>query len=250
MRELWATRRRLVFTYDLLVLGLLLLVGILYLEFRDYVFEHQIFRHSASSAQLIPEKYRVFANCMWLGAIGGVVISLKGVYDNACEPPWSNCYNLWHLGRPFSGAVTGVMAVFIFLFLTQNAGFSRPAVYLAAFILGTQEARFFTFLFEIGRIIVQVPPSLKEATGLRVTAIEPAEGGENTVVVLAGQGFERGVNVKVGGVQLTNQVAAPDGTSVAGAIPRLEGQTRLVDVTVLNPSGSSAILPNKFKFIA
>ncbi len=250
MRELWATRRRLVFTYDIVVLVLLLVVGVLYLEYRDYAFEHQVFRGSASFPHLIPEKYRVFANCMWLGALGGVIISLKGVYDNACEPPWSNCYNLWHLGRPFSGAVTGVMAVFIFLFLTQNAGFSRPAVYMAAFILGTQEARFFTFLFEIGRIIVQIPPSMKDAAGLRVTAIEPVEGSENMVVVLAGQGFERGVSVKVGGVALAHQVTAPDGTSVAGAVPNLGGLTRLVDVTLLNPSGTSVILPNKFRFIA
>jgi hypothetical protein len=238
--QLWSTRRRLVFSYDIFVLFALLLIAFLYMEFRD----------ETKVKPWFPEPYRVFAHAMWLGSLGGIVVSLKGVYENACEPPWSNCYNLWHLGRPFSGAVTGLMTVFIFLFLTQNSGFSRPAVYLAAFILGTQEARFFTFLFEIGRILVQVPPSLKEVPGLRVTAVEPSEGPAGTVVILAGQGLERTVSVRLGGVALANAVVAPEGGSVAGTVPDLGGKTRMVDLTVLNPSGGSIVMESKFKFIA
>src|SRR5262245_23870271 len=151
LSELWATRRRLVFSYDLAVLLLLLAVAVIYFQFRGL----------PTKDGLLSEHYRVFLHSMWLGSLGGVIISLKGVYDNAGDPPWNNCYNLWHLGRPFSGAITGLVTVLIFVFLSQGGSVSRPAVYMAAFILGTQEARFFNFLFEIGRIVVQVPPTLK-----------------------------------------------------------------------------------------
>jgi hypothetical protein len=236
--ELWATRRRLDFFYDILVLLLLLVVAVLYVEFKG----------DARVKDWIPYEYTVFVHSMWLGSLGGVIISLKGVYGNACDPPWSNCYNLWHLGRPFSGAVTGLVTVLIFLFITQGTGFNRPVVYLAAFILGTQEARFFTFLFEIGRIIVQVPPSLKPPAGLRVTAVEPAVGPPGTLVILAGQGLERNAVVKLGGMALDKPVVSPDGSSAAGTVPKLGGATRAVDVTVLNPSGSSVVLPDRFRY--
>jgi hypothetical protein len=240
VRELTLTRRRLVFFYDIGTLLVLLILAVLYARHKDA---------TCLKAWIRPE-YRLFVHCMWLGALGGVSISLKGVYDNAGDPPWSNRFNLWHLGRPFSGAVTGLVTVLIFSFMTQGGGaLNRPVVYLAAFILGTQEARFFTFLAEIGRIIVQVPPSLKPPT-LRITAVQPNQGPSGTAVIVAGQAFEQGAVVKLGGEKLGQQVVAPDGVSIAGIVPKL-GKTPpwLADVTVYNPnSGATAILSDGFKY--
>ena len=56
-------------------------------------------------------KYKLLFNCMWFGALGGVTISLKGIYDHGvATDPWKNDYNLWHLGRPASGAVAGLIS--------------------------------------------------------------------------------------------------------------------------------------------
>jgi hypothetical protein len=65
---------------------------------------------------------------------------------------------------------------------------SQPVLYAAAFILGTQESRFFNFLYEVARIIVQVPKE-QEPTGLKVTDIQPIEGHADDVLVIRGQGF-------------------------------------------------------------
>src|SRR5262249_38179913 len=132
---LWVTRRRLVFSYDIAILLLLLITAAFYVN-------------DVKVHGWISDNYRIFANAMWLGALGGVIISLKGVYDNAGNPPWSDYYNLWHLGRPFSGAATGLITVLIFIALNPGAAPNRPVIYIAALILGTQEARFFTFLSE------------------------------------------------------------------------------------------------------
>jgi len=239
IKRFWANRRRFVFVYDILVLVVLLAVGVLYVHFKD----HELVK------AWITDGYRVFAHCMWLGALGGVVISLKGVYDHARNPPWDHGYNLWHFGRPFNGAITGLITVLIFVFFAQNGQFNRPVVYLAAFILGTQEMRFFAFLAEIGRIIVQVPPSAKPPSGLRVIAIDPSQGGPGTQLIVVGQGFEQGAKVKLGGMELEKPVVSADGSAVTGVVPKLEGATRMVDVTVHNPGGSSVVLPDKFKYV-
>jgi hypothetical protein len=239
IERFWANRRRFIFIYDILVLLVLLALAVLYVRFRSHEFVQA----------WITDRYRVFAHCMWLGAIGGVVISLKGVYDHARDPPWDHGYNLWHFGRPFNGAITGLITVLIFVFFAQNGQFNHPVVYLAAFILGTQEMRFFAFLAEIGRIIVQVPPSVKAPSGLRVAAIDPSEGRAGTQLIVAGQGFEQGAKVKLGGIELEKPLVSADGRAVSGVVPKLEGATRMVDVTVHNPGGSSLVVPDKFKYV-
>ena len=242
VRELMSNPRGWVFAYDLFLVVALLALALVYVHYRDV----EPFKN------WLPEQYRVFANSMWLGALGGIVISLKGVYDHAGNPPWSDLYNLWHFGRPFSGAVTGLVTVLIFMVFNEGPSggqLNRPVIYLAAFILGTQEARFFAFLAEIGRIIVQVPATLEKAAGLRVAAIEPTEGAAGATIVLAGQGFGAQVRVRLGEMTLLNPVVGPNGTTVAGVVPDLGGATRQVDVTVRNSDGTSVVLPDRFKFI-
>lgn len=100
----------------------------------------------------------------WAGALGGVAISLKGVYEHGVGPqakgkpaPWDNDLFIWHLGRPFSGIIVG-LAVFILLKTAYPSGNPSPAAMAAAaFILGTQEKRFFAWIKQIGAVVVAVP---------------------------------------------------------------------------------------------
>lgn len=114
----------------------------------------------------------------WAGALGGIAISFKGVFDHKAklEPGddpsktklWSNELMPWHIGRPFTGLIVGI---FVFIALKAVYPSGNPSeVTLAAvsFVLGTQEHNFFLFIKEIGAVVVNVPknnnptdPSLK-----------------------------------------------------------------------------------------
>jgi hypothetical protein len=100
----------------------------------------------------------------WAGALGGIAISLKGVYEHGTRPaggdkrePWDNDLLIWHLGRPASGVIVGI-AVYILLKTAYPSGSpSAGAMAAAAFILGTQEKRFFGWIKQIGAVVVAVP---------------------------------------------------------------------------------------------
>ncbi len=83
----------------------------------------------------------------WFGALGGVMVSLQGIF--AHNDKWDSSYNYWHI---FSGVVGAVFGVFSFLFLivivktsgatmdsNKNSSFVFP---LAAFILGYSQQEF------------------------------------------------------------------------------------------------------------
>ena len=190
---------------------------------------------------------------MWFGALGGVIISLKGIYDHSTGPDgWDTSFNLWHLGRPVSGAVAGLMTVVLLQVVNANgsdAMLNAPVVFATAFIFGTQERRFFNFLYEVARLIVQVPEESKTAS-LRITGIQPSEGSSGGVVVISGQGIERNASAKLGAAAIEKLTVSADGTSAAGIIPGRPIGADTVDVTVANSSGASFVLPDKFKYTA
>lgn|GEM_PF-6394811 len=89
-------------------------------------------------------RYKLLFNCMWFGALGGITISLKGVYDHGSSTsPWKNDYNLWHIGRPASGAVAGLIAGLLLYLIIPTEKVSPVIVYGMAFIFGTQDRAFF-----------------------------------------------------------------------------------------------------------
>jgi hypothetical protein len=45
----------------------------------------------------------------WFGALGAVLLSLKGIFEH--EHDWSDTYWPWHLSRPLVGASVGIVAV-------------------------------------------------------------------------------------------------------------------------------------------
>jgi IPT/TIG domain len=224
-----------IFSYDIVVLTILALLGAWYVEFPETL--------------KLNDPYKLAVESMWFGSLGGVIISLKGIYDHSAGPDgWDPSYNLWHLGRPLSGAVAGLMTVVLLQVVNSNGGLTKPVVYAAAFIFGTQERRFFNFLYEVARLIVQVPEEAK--SGFVLTEIQPTEGSAGSVIVATGQGFERTATVKLGAAAVEKLVVSSDGTTAAGIIPARPLGADVVDVSVINAAGKSATLPAKFKFTA
>ncbi|HEY1796367.1 MAG TPA: IPT/TIG domain-containing protein [Stellaceae bacterium] len=198
----------------------------------------------------LPEVLRVPVQAAWFGALGGIIISLKGVYDHAGGKPanqWDNSYDLWHLGRPLSGAVAGGITYLLLRAINQSDHLTEPVVYAGAFILGTQERRFFNFLSEVGRLVVQVPDETKTPT-FQLGTIQPAQGAAGETVLLCGHGFAPGLTVAIGGRPAGQVVVAADGTSVAGVLPAHDAGP--VDIAITNPTGESATLPRAFTYIA
>ena len=99
----------------------------------------------------------------WAGALGGVVISLHGVYEHASvdkkthENLWADGWPLWYFGRPFSGTVAGIITYFLFKAVYPSGSPTPAVVVAAALILGMQENRFFAFIAKVGSLIVAVP---------------------------------------------------------------------------------------------
>jgi hypothetical protein len=187
MSDLWW--RRTVFLYELGIFGVLLVLAFLYYEV-DGV------------KNIVPDVFQGLpVEVAWFGALGGVAIGLKGVYDHpVVEPtapagvePWDNARLLWHFGRPFSGMLAGIVT-YVLLKAVYPSGTPAQAVVLAAaFILGTQERRFFEFLKEVGAVIVAVP-NQENGTGTNGNGGTAAGEGGN------GEGANE-VGDKTGGVE-------------------------------------------------
>jgi Abnormal spindle-like microcephaly-assoc'd, ASPM-SPD-2-Hydin len=91
----------------------------------------------------------------WFGALGAVTISLAGVFFYG-HSGWDRKYNYWHIGRPFFGAVLGIIAFFMFVLIISSAGTQIPFLetpdnakskdfviyYVLAFLVGYREKTF------------------------------------------------------------------------------------------------------------
>ncbi len=236
--------RRLLFFYDLAVVLLLAVLAVLYLRYVGT----NVTDGAAQWWLKLLQQYQLPIKCLWFGSLGGVVISLKGIYDHpvGASNGWNDSFELWHLGRPISGAITGVITYVLLRAINPSAEPTAPVLYAAAFILGTQESRFFNFLFEVGRIIVQVPQ--ETTAGLKVLDVQPPQGKAGQVLVVRGQGFATGVILKLGDSALTDVSVANDGAAAAGIIP--PGTAGQVDLVVANPDGATIVLHNKFSRVA
>ena len=82
---------------------------------------------------------------VWFGALGGVVISLQGIFFH--NGTWSNEYNYWHA---LSGVIGAVYGIFSYLFLVvvikaatnQAIDYNSAIFALAAFTLGYAQRQF------------------------------------------------------------------------------------------------------------
>jgi hypothetical protein len=250
--QITLTRRRMVFFYDLLWLAILGLIG-LYLANVYNCKESDADTDCCILALLsacwpLLLKYKILINCSWFGALGGVTISLKGVYDHGNpNDPWTNAFNLWHIGRPLSGAVAGLIVSVLFLLVFPANTLSPLVLYGVAFIFGTQDAAFFDFLSEFASRFVKT--SKQGPVGVRVNSVTPPHGTAGDTLTIVGQGFEPEATVKIGPAKLEKYTMTADGTTISGPLPRIDGLApdgRVLDVIVMNKSGSSAALVGKF----
>jgi hypothetical protein len=231
--KFWPPNRVAIFAYDVGVLAACLAIGLALIELQlpKFFVEHHIEVRS-----------------MWFGALGGIMISLKGIYEHAKGPDgWDDSFSLWHIGRPFSGAITGLMTVVLMEAANPGKSLTAPVVYAAAFVFGTQERRFFNFLYEVAKLVVQVPGDDKSA-GPRLTEVQPGEGPPGTVFIIRGRGIEPSPTIKFGSAKIDHVTVASDGTSAAGVVPARPAGAEVVDVIVVNQSGTSMVLAEKFKY--
>jgi hypothetical protein len=224
-----------IFVYDLIVVLILLAVAVYYLK-------------NPAPFTLGSANLNIAVRATWFGALGGIVISLKGVYDHCCHRgAWDDCFDLWHVGRPFSGGLTGLITLVLLLAVYQNGAPSEPVVYAIAFIFGTQERRFFNFLSEVAALVVRVPNE-DQNTGLTATDIQPSQGTADALVVISGHGFAQGATVTIGANPLANVVVSKDGTTIAGSVPA--GGPGPAEVTIANPDGKRVVLKGRFTYTA
>jgi hypothetical protein len=235
--------RRIVFAYDLAVVVGLLIVGVLYV--RNMPGYWLAAPKGPDSASVISSA-ELSLRAMWFGALGGIVISLKGVYDHCCaRGEWDQCFDFWHFGRPFSGALTGLITLVLLLAVNPNNIPSEPAVYAIAFIFGTQERRFFNFLSEVAGLVVRVPNEDQQA-GLKGIDIQPSRGKVGEQVLITGQGFLQGASVTIGSNKIADVIVSKDGRTIGGTVPA--GGSGEAEVTIANPNGDRVVLPNKFTY--
>ena len=151
-----AWKRRLIFLYTVgWFLGLLAL-AILYFK-------------TGTVGTALPKEFRGLpVYTAWFGALGGVAISFKGVYD---WPPldektgadlWTGRWPLWYIGRPFSGLLIGVVTFTLLRAAYPSGKPFAPTFEVAAFVLATQDARFFGFVYEVGKLILHTPDEAKK----------------------------------------------------------------------------------------
>jgi len=248
------SRRRMIFFYDLLWVLILGVVAWILTQKNNCILPtvhpSQIDWSKISSYCILWTKYKVLFNCMWFGALGGVTISLKGIYDHgASTDPWRNDYNLWHIGRPVSGAIAGLIAGLLLYLIIPADKISPVLVYGLAFIFGTQDKAFFDFLSQIGGRFL--PKSEPTPPLLQVIGIDRPEGKAGESIKITGQAIDKNAVLRVGGKTLGTPVIAPDGTSASGTVAPLGPQAKdtKVDVEVINPGGRSIVLLEKFKYL-
>jgi IPT/TIG domain len=238
--------RTTIFIYDLVVLAVLMVIGVLYFKHHAW-FDLGGDPQPGEGGGLKQNAVNLSIHCMWFGALGGIIISLKGVYDHAIGgDPWKDDFNLWHIGRPVSGAMAGLMTFLLLLVFNPASTPSEPIAYAAAFIFGTQERRFFNLLSEVARLIVQVPSETTQRP-LTLASIAPNQGTAGTPIKIVGAGFDPKATATLGGAAIGN-LEVKDATSITGLAPAKPAGVDEADLVVTNPDGTSATLPKAFRF--
>lgn len=125
-----------VFVLQMIYLVALVAIGLLYIHWT--AFQHLLPNPAGPIPLAVP----------WWGALGGVTISFTGIFRNADR--WQSRYELWHIARPFIGAVVGSVSYLIFIVIIRATGTipshqsptSNAIFDLVAFITGYREEAF------------------------------------------------------------------------------------------------------------
>ena len=180
----------------------------------------------------------------WFGMLGGVAISYKGIIDHRDATQWDSGWILWYVARPFNGFIVGILTLALLAVVNTASLPSIPALAVACFTLGTQERRFFAFLYAVAKLVLNTPD---DETGLQINSLSPASGGASTLLIIEGSGFQKGATVSIGGTVIATATVATDGSSIAVVVPSgLKAGDLAVMVT--NPDNSARQSATKFKY--
>lgn len=131
--------------------------------------------HVAHLAYHVPRTIGpVPATVPWFGAVGGLLISLQGIF--IYNRRWQHSYDYWHYLRPIVGALVGTMAVFILIVILNSAGASSSTTSLSK-ASATSESR--RVLFEVVAFLVGYREETFRALMKRVldVIISPGDAG-------------------------------------------------------------------------
>lgn len=227
--------RRFAFGYNVVVLLGLIVVGLLYMRRPD------LFTWLTSV-----DWRKAAVHGVWFAMLGGVAISLKGIYDHRLDSEWTGGgWTLWYLGRPLSAAIVGIMTYLLLQVANTSSSPTIPTLAVAAFVLGTQEKRFFTFVYDVGGLVLTVP---EKSGSLSLKDIQPRTGKEGEVVVASGQAIAQGATLSVGGRPLADVHVSADGTAAAGQLPIKPAEPGPYDIVVANPDGTAFRWPRIFDY--
>jgi IPT/TIG domain len=179
----------------------------------------------------------------WFAMLGGVGISYKGIFDHRTPSEWAGGWMLWYIGRPFASSIVGVLTFSLLQVANTHAEPSIPVLAIVAFTFGTQEKRFFAFLYQVAQLVLSTPKD--QQPGLQVSSFAPESGTAGGVLMIQGSGFQSGTKVTVGDAPLTHVVPSGDGASLAGVLPAGNG---VVDVVVINPDNTAQQAAKRFTY--
>jgi hypothetical protein len=224
-----AASRRIVFWIEMAFLLVLAVIGWLYLT-------NGMPSWLAPPASLGPMPLGV----PWYGALGGVAISLTGVFEHRYD--WEPRYFFWHVGRPFMGATVAVVAVLIIQAGILAAGV-EPAnpdgstrnlfYYIVAFLVGYREESFRAMIKRVADVFFT---SESAGSAPVVVGFDPASGPIGSEVTIRGSGF-RGATVVRFGMRESPSFRINSDAEIVAEVPETEGS---VAVTVVNDKGASA----------
>jgi len=149
-----AVVRRWILVYDVFLLVVLVVLATLY------------FRTDWAARAFPSQLLGLPLYTAWFGILGSISISLKGISDY--EPTaahWGGRWPLWYLARPFTGLIVGIVTYVLLRAAYPHGKPDIPTFEAAAFILGTQERRFFAFLSAIGGLVPHTPQEDKPDGG-------------------------------------------------------------------------------------
>ncbi len=186
----------------------------------------------------------------WFGALGGVVISLTGVFDHAYD--WDPAQRLWHVSRPFLGATVGVVSVLLLQAgilaagVNPNAAASGPPspkidnifYYLVAFAVGYREQSFRVLMKRLLDVIL-APGATTTASAPTIESLRPSQGSTagGIPVTITGSGLGDIRSVRFGAEQAEFRVDSE--TQLTATSPPAE-QAGSVVVTLTGPTGSTS----------
>jgi hypothetical protein len=178
----------------------------------------------------------------WFGALGGVLISLVGVFEHSLD--WNPCYALWHWGRPFMGATLAVISVLILQtgILSVGAdphqkGSSVALYYIIGFVVGYREETFRELIKRLVDVLLS-PGQTAPDPAPTIATITPPTGPAGTQVTIDGSGFVKVLALKFGGADAQN-VSTESDTRIKATAPAGPAAGTTVSVVVTTKAGSA-----------